>query len=64
MPPLRCALEVIGIDRLLFSVDYPYSPNTRGRTFLDSLAEFLDAEDFEKLTYGNAAHLLGLDGAV
>jgi uncharacterized protein len=64
VPPLRCALEVIGIDRLLFSVDYPYSPNTRGRTFLDSLAEFLDAEDFEKLTYGNAAHLLGLDAAI
>jgi hypothetical protein len=27
---LACALEVVGIDRLLFSVDYPYSPNTRG----------------------------------
>ena len=29
-PPLRCALEVVGIDRLQFSIDYPYSPNTRG----------------------------------
>jgi uncharacterized protein len=64
VPPLQCALEVIGIDRLLFSVDYPYSPNTRGLTFLDSLAELLDAEDFKKLTYGNAERLLGLDAAV
>jgi hypothetical protein len=42
LPPLRCALEVIGIDRLLCSVDYPYSPNTRGRAFLDSLPEILE----------------------
>jgi hypothetical protein len=57
---LRCALEVVGIDRLLFSVDYPYSPNTRGRTFLDSLPEILGEEDLAKLTHFNAEHLLGL----
>jgi predicted TIM-barrel fold metal-dependent hydrolase len=60
LPPLRCALEVVGIDRLLFSVDYPCSPNTRGRAFLDSLPEILGADDFAKLTHRNAEHLLGL----
>ena len=64
LPPLRCALEVVGIDRLLFSVDYPYSPNTRGRGFLDSLAEILGADDFAKLTHRNAEHLFGLRPAV
>jgi predicted TIM-barrel fold metal-dependent hydrolase len=64
LPPLQCALEVIGIDRLLFSVDYPYSPNTRGRSFLDGLAETLDAGELEKLTCGNAEQLLGLHAAV
>jgi predicted TIM-barrel fold metal-dependent hydrolase len=59
LPPLRCALEVIGIDRLLFSVDYPYSPNTRGRTFLESLPEILVADDFEKFAHRNAERLLG-----
>lgn len=59
LPPLRCALDVIGIDRLLFSVDYPYSPNTRGRAFLDSLADILDAENMAKLTHRNAERLLG-----
>jgi len=49
LPPwLR--LEVVGIDRLLFSVDYPYSPNSRGRALLDSLPEILGEEDLLKLT--------------
>jgi hypothetical protein len=60
LPPLRCALEVVGIDRLLFSVDYPYSPNSRGRAFLDSLPEILGEEDLAKLTHRNAEHLLCL----
>ena len=64
LPPLRCALEVVGIDRLLFSVDYPYSPNTRGRAFLDSLPEILGTDDSAKLTHRNAEHLLGLRPAV
>ena len=60
LPPLRCALDVMGIDRMLFSVDYPYSANTRGRTFLDSLRETLSAEDLGKLAHGNAEELLKL----
>jgi predicted TIM-barrel fold metal-dependent hydrolase len=60
LPPLRCALEVVDIDRLLFSIDYPYSPNTRGRAFLDTLPEILGAEDIAKLTHRNAEQLLGL----
>ena len=59
-PPLRCAIEVVGIDRLLFSVDYPYSPNTRGRGFLDSLSNILGPDDIAKLTHRNAEHLLKL----
>ena len=60
LPPLRCALDVIGIDRLLFSVDYPYSPNTRGRAFLDSLSSTLSSTDMEKLAHRNAEQLLKL----
>jgi uncharacterized protein len=60
VPPLRCALDVVGLDRLLFSVDYPFSPNTRGRAFLDSLSGLLGPEDMAKLTFGNAGSLLNL----
>ena len=58
MPPFLCALQTIGADRLLFSVDYPYSPNTRGRAFLDALA--VSPEDREKIAHGNAERLLKL----
>jgi predicted TIM-barrel fold metal-dependent hydrolase len=57
-PPFLCALQVVGSDRLLFSVDYPFSPNTRGREFLDSLA--ISPSDREKIAHGNAERLLKL----
>ena len=60
MPPLRLALDVIGIDRLMFSVDYPFSPNTKGRTYLDELAAVLSNAEMDKLSHGNAEALLGL----
>ena len=58
--PLRCALEVIGIDRLLFSVDYPFAANASGRAFLDSLPEILGPDDIAALTHRNAERLLNL----
>jgi predicted TIM-barrel fold metal-dependent hydrolase len=57
-PPFQCALEVCGIDRLMFSVDYPFSPNTRGRDFLKDVK--LSQEDMEKFTHTNAEKLLKL----
>lgn len=62
-PPLQCAIEVIGIDRMLFSVDYPFSPNTHGRSYLDALARVLSPQDIAKLTHGNAERLLKLDAS-
>jgi uncharacterized protein len=60
-PPLRCAIEVVGLDRLLFSVDYPFSSNMRGRSFLDSFGSLLSPEDMAKLTHRNAESLLHLE---
>jgi predicted TIM-barrel fold metal-dependent hydrolase len=58
LPPLRCALEVVGIERMMFSVDYPFSANTRGRKFLDEAAGVLRAEEMEMLAHGNAERVL------
>jgi predicted TIM-barrel fold metal-dependent hydrolase len=58
LPPFQCALEVVGIDRLMYSVDYPFSPNTRGRDFLNALN--LPETDYAKLTHGNAEALFHL----
>jgi predicted TIM-barrel fold metal-dependent hydrolase len=55
-PPLHLALEVVGADRIMFSVDYPYSSNEQGRAFLEKLS--LSPADFEKITHGNAERLL------
>jgi len=57
-PPFLAALMTLGIDRLMFSVDYPYAPNAAGRRFLDRLA--LAPADMEKFAHGNADALLKL----
>jgi predicted TIM-barrel fold metal-dependent hydrolase len=56
LPPVLCALSVFGVDRVLFSVDYPFSPNRRGREFLDALP--LSPADRAKVAGENAAALL------
>jgi predicted TIM-barrel fold metal-dependent hydrolase len=43
----------------MFSVDYPYAPNARGRAFLQSLS--LSPADLAKVAHGNADRLLRLE---
>ena len=57
-PPLLTALQTMGADRIIFSVDYPYSTNKQGRTFLDNVS--LSPADKEKITHLNAERLLKL----
>ncbi len=61
LPPLLCALEVVGADRILFSIDYPFASNQIGRKFLDSLP--LNPADMHKIAHGNAERLLKLPPA-
>ncbi|MGI4791276.1 MAG: amidohydrolase family protein [Janthinobacterium lividum] len=58
LPPFLCAMMVVGPDHLMFSVDYPFSTNTQGREFLDSLP--VSPKDKEKIAHGNAERLLRL----
>ena len=37
-PPFLAALLTFGIDRIMFSVDYPYAPNAKGRNFLGGIS--------------------------
>ena len=60
LPPLQCALDVLGIDRMMFSVDYPFSANTKGRDYLTAVSKLLDPADLDKLTHANAERLLKL----
>ena len=58
LPPFLALLHTFGVDRILFSVDYPFSPNAKARAFLDQLP--LSPADREKIAHGNADRLLGL----
>ncbi len=57
-PALMCALLELGIDRILFSVDWPYVENLPGMQWMETLP--LSAEDREKMLNGNARRLLKL----
>jgi hypothetical protein len=57
-PPFECARAVVGLDRMMYSVDYPFSPTTNGQKFLDSLE--LNDIDRAALTHGNAERILKL----
>ena len=55
---LRCCLEVIGVDRILFAVDWPYVRNEEGTGWLRALD--LPLADKARIASGNAAALLRL----
>jgi predicted TIM-barrel fold metal-dependent hydrolase len=57
-PPLLAALLTFGIDRVMFSIDYPYSTNAMGRDYLNRLS--LAPADMAKFVHGNADALLKL----
>jgi hypothetical protein len=56
--PFVAALMTFGVERILFSVDYPYARNDLGRAFLDRLP--VPADDLEKIAHGNADRVLKL----
>ena len=57
-PPFDCARAVFGFDHLMYSVDFPFSPNTRGAAFLQELA--LSETEEAAFRGGHAAALLKL----
>ncbi len=59
-PPFKLTLQVVGIERMMFSVDYPFSPNTPGREFLEAAAQTLGAGEMAMLAHGNAERVLKL----
>jgi len=57
---LQNTVAMLGVDRVLFSADYPYqlSPNGQARAFIESAP--LAPEEKAKIGYRNAERLLGL----
>jgi predicted TIM-barrel fold metal-dependent hydrolase len=60
IPPVLCARRVIGTERILLSVDYPFSELSRGPAMLEGLRSELTDDEIEGFASRNAANLLGL----
>ena len=58
VPPLLCALEVFGADRILFAADHPFGDSTKHARFLDEAP--ISPVDREKIAHGNAEALFAL----
>jgi 2,3-dihydroxybenzoate decarboxylase len=56
--PLRCALDALGRDKVMFAADYPFENAEEAGHFMDSVA--LDESERADVAYKNAARLLGL----
>ena len=55
-PALMCCMMEMGVDRILFSVDYPFVPNPPGTKWMEGLP--LSLEDRVKILSGNCKRLL------
>jgi hypothetical protein len=58
MPTFQILWQEIGVERIMFSVDYPYGSMAEARAFLEKLP--VSAADRERIAHGNAEKLLGL----
>jgi uncharacterized protein len=57
-PPLHCALELLGAERILFAVDHPFGNSELSRRALEQAA--ISEQDRELIAHGNAERLFGL----
>lgn len=53
---LRCTIDVLGIDNVMFSVDWPYESNKVGAKFLEDAP--LKDDEKEKIAYKNAERIM------
>lgn len=58
LPPFLLTLQIIGADRILYALDYPFMQDPHVRTFLETAP--ISPADKEKIAHGNAEKLLKL----
>jgi predicted TIM-barrel fold metal-dependent hydrolase len=58
LPQFLLTLQVMGADRIMYAVDYPYGKNEHGRTFLEQAP--ISPTNRAKIAHGNAEKVLKL----
>ena len=60
--PFACLIRTVKMDRILYSVDYPFSRNEEGVKFMEDAAKsgLVTDEQLEMIAHKNAEKLLGL----
>lgn len=62
LDPLRCILGNTRVERILFSVDYPFERNENGLRWIEELEEsgLVTGEELEMIAFRNSEKLLGV----
>ena len=60
LAPIKCILENTKVERIMYSVDYPFETNEKGRDWFEQLEKsgLLTDEQLEMVAHGNAERLL------
>ena len=60
--PMACVLRNTRVERIMYSVDYPFAANEQGAKFLEELREsgLVDENQIQMIAYKNAETLLGV----
>ena len=60
LTPFACLIRQMPVERILYSVDWPFSNNTQGLAFMRQLRQsgLVTEEQFEGVAYKNAQLLL------
>lgn len=63
LPPFECLLKVSSPDRIMYSVDYPFSTTETGLQFVEEIekAGILSKDELEAFAYKNAEKLLKIE---
>ncbi|NIB43399.1 amidohydrolase [Pseudomaricurvus alkylphenolicus] len=60
LPPLQYCLDLLGPDRVMFAIDYPFERTADATGFLKAAQENISAQAFAKIAHRNAESLFKL----
>lgn len=65
LPPFECLLKMSPMEKIMFSVDYPFSTTETGLQFVEEIEKsgLLSKEQLEAFCHGNAEKLLNVEAS-